>query len=103
MNGQRIAAGMNLLFAVMLLAGLPGCQNKDQPDDSAQTPAAGAELAARLQKEINETRVEIAEAEQLQDKLAAEIKVLKQLQAENQAELTTHEAEVSRLETQRSH
>lgn len=103
MNKQRMAAGMNLLFAVVLLTGLPGCQSKDQPDESAQTPVAGAELAARLQKEINETRAEIAEAEQLQDKLAAEIKVLKQLQAENQAELTTHEAEVSRLETQRGH
>jgi septal ring factor EnvC (AmiA/AmiB activator) len=102
MNEQRLVAGLSLLFAAVWLTALPGCRHQEQSVNSTQaveTPAAKAELSASLQKEIDATRAEIAEAQQMQDKLAAEIKVLKQLQEENQAELTAHEEKVSRLET----
>lgn len=106
MNGQRMAAGSGLLLAAVWLAALPGCRSQEQPENSTktiETPAAGVEAAraARLQKEIDATRAEIAKAERMQDKLAAEIKVLKQLQEENQAELTAHEEKVSRLEAKK--
>lgn len=106
MNRQRMTTGLILLFAAVWLAALPGCRNKEQPKASTQaveTPAAKAELAARLQKEIEATRAEIAEAVQMQEKLAAQIKELKQSQEKNQAELTAQEAKVSHLETQKEH
>ena len=93
-----------VLFPAMLAVGLVGCGDKDKPGATAapaEKQVTEAELTARLQREINETRAAIAEAAHTQDKLATEIEVLQQLLKETETELTAHEEEVSRLEAQR--
>ncbi|HEX7026873.1 MAG TPA: hypothetical protein VF268_06500 [Gammaproteobacteria bacterium] len=105
MNRQRNAG---MLFSMTLLAGLSGCWDRESAQEAAaekapvENPAPKPESSVTLQKEINETQAAIAEAVEMQDKLATEIEVLQQLLEETETELAAHEEEVSRLEARQN-